>query len=161
VSRSMARRFAPLAALLAALVVGGCAYGTAARLTPAQESARVAFIKAHGDYRDRDLARLCPGLYPRDFLTNKGDWPAGEARSGDRSSRAIATARTRAAAQIRAAGCDVFPSASSRPPRERDAPPPLRRAAPRLRRERPARPDRRRLLRDREGAAHARDRRVR
>jgi hypothetical protein len=104
----MARRFAPLA-LIAALVVGGCAYGTAARLTPAQESARVAFIKDHGSYRDRDLARLCPGLYPRDFLTNKGDWPAGEARSGDMSTRAIDAARTRDAAAVKAAGCDVYP----------------------------------------------------
>jgi hypothetical protein len=108
----MARRFAPLAALLAALLVGGCAYGTPASLTPEQETARVAFIKAHDDYSDRDLARLCPGLYPRDFLTNEGDWPAGKARSGDLSARAIATARTREAAQIRAAGCDVFASKS-------------------------------------------------
>lgn len=105
----MARRFAPLAALLVALVVGGCAYGTAARLTPQQESARIAFIKAHGDYSDRDLARLCPGLYPRDFLTNHDDWPAGEARSDDMSARAIAAARARQAADIRAAGCDVYP----------------------------------------------------
>ena len=105
----MARRFAPLAALLAALVVGGCAYGTEARLTPEQETARVAFIEDHGDYSDRDLARLCPSLYPRDFLTNEDDWPAGEARSGDLSARAIDTARTREAAAVRAAGCDVYP----------------------------------------------------
>lgn len=105
----MARRLAPLAALLAALVVGGCAYGTPARLTPQQESARVAFIKAHDGYNDRDLARLCPGLYPRDFLTNHGDWPAGEARSDDLPARAIAAARAREAAQISAAGCDVYP----------------------------------------------------
>jgi len=106
----MARRFVPLAALLAALAVGGCAYGTAASLTPAQERARVAFIEAHDDYNDRDLARLCPGLYPRDFLTNHDDWPAGEARSDDRSTRAIAAARASEAAAIRAAGCDVYPS---------------------------------------------------
>lgn len=105
----MARRFASLAALIAALVVGGCAYGTEARLTPAQEKARVAFIEDHGDYSDRDLARLCPGLYPRDFLTNKDDWPAGEARSGDLSAREIDAARTRDAAAVRAAGCDVYP----------------------------------------------------
>ena len=105
----MARRFALLVALIAAVVVGGCAYGTEARLTPAQERARVAFIEDHGDYSDRDLARLCPGLYPRDFLTNKGDWPAGEARSGDLSTRAIAEARTSEAAAVKAAGCDVYP----------------------------------------------------
>jgi hypothetical protein len=108
----MARRFASLAALLAALLVGGCAYGESARLTQEQETARVAFIKAHDGYSDRDLARLCPGLYPRDFLTNESDWPAGEARSGDLSARQIATARTRQAAQIRAAACDVYPSKS-------------------------------------------------
>ena len=108
----MARRLAPLAALLTALVVGGCAYGTAARLTPAQQQARIAFIKAHDGYNDRDLARLCPGLYPRDFLTNKKDWPAGEARSGDMTARQIDAARTRQAAQLSAAACDVFPSGS-------------------------------------------------
>jgi len=105
----MTRRLAPLAAVIAALAIGGCAYGTPARLTPAQEQARTTFIKAHGDYSDRDLARLCPGLYPRDFLTNKKAWPAGEARSGDRSLREIAAARTRQAAQLSAAGCDVYP----------------------------------------------------
>jgi len=105
----MARRFAPLAALLAALAIGGCAYGTPARLTPAQDRARVKLIEDHGDYSDRDLARLCPALYPRDFLTNKKDWPAGEARSGDLSARRIAAARTSEAAALSAAGCDVYP----------------------------------------------------
>lgn len=105
----MPRRAALILVSLALLALGGCAYGTAARLTPAQEQARTAFIAAHDDYSDRDLARLCPGLYPRDFLTNHDDWPAGEARSGDRSTRAIAAARTRQATQISAAGCDVFP----------------------------------------------------
>lgn len=105
----MARRFAPFVALVAALVAGGCAYGTEARLTPAQERARIAFIEDHSNYSDRDLARLCPGLYPRDFLTNKDDWPSGEARSGDLSTRAIAAARSREAAAVSAAGCDVYP----------------------------------------------------
>jgi hypothetical protein len=106
----MARRFAPLLALIAALAIGGCSYGTAARLTPSQERARVGFIKAHDAYNDRDLARLCPGLYPRDFLTNHDDWPAGEARSDDMSRRAIDAARARQAADLRAAACDVLPS---------------------------------------------------
>jgi hypothetical protein len=104
----MVRRFALLAALIAALVVGGCAYGTKARLTPAQERARIQFIEDHGHFSDRDLARLCPGLYPRDFLTNKSAWPAGEARSGDMSTRAIDAARRRDAAAVKAAGCDVY-----------------------------------------------------
>ena len=105
----MARRAASILASLALLALGGCAYGTAARLTPAQERARIAFTEDHGELSDRDLARLCPGLYPRDFLTNADEWPAGEARSGDLSARAIAAARTREAADLRAAGCDVFP----------------------------------------------------
>jgi cytochrome c556 len=100
----MARRFAPLLALLAVLLAG-CAYGTAARLTPAQEQARIAFIKAHKDFSDRDMAKLCPGLYPADFLTNHSKWPAGKASSGDKLTRI--TAQDRAAAQ--AAGCDVRP----------------------------------------------------
>lgn len=105
----MARRFAPLVALVAAVTVGGCSYGTAARLTAAQERARVAFIEEHGDLSDRDLARLCPGLYPRDFLTDRDEWPMGEARSGDLTLRQIDAARTREAAELRAAGCEVFP----------------------------------------------------
>jgi hypothetical protein len=105
----MARRVALILASLALLALGGCAYGTAARLTPAQERARVAFIEDHGGFSDRDLARLCPGLYPRDFLTNEDDWPAGESRSGDLTARQLDAARAREAADLRAAGCDVFP----------------------------------------------------
>jgi hypothetical protein len=105
----MASRFAPLAALLAALAIGGCASGTEARLTPEQARARVAFIEAHEDYSDRDLARLCPGLYPRDFLADEDEWPAGEARRGDLSRRQIEAARARQAADIKAAACDVYP----------------------------------------------------
>ncbi len=108
----MTRRFAPLAALFAALVLGGCAYGTAADITPAQDKARIALIEAHDDYSDRDLARLCPGLYPRDFLTDHDQWPAGKASSSDLSARRIAAARDREAAQIDAAACDVFPRPS-------------------------------------------------
>ncbi|HMJ01662.1 MAG TPA: hypothetical protein VK506_01900 [Conexibacter sp.] len=101
----MARRFAPLLAFLAALAVGGCEYGTAADLSAAQERARVAFIEAHDDLSDRDLARLCPGLYPRDFLTDHDEWPAGELRDGESDARF--TAEDRAAAE--AASCDVRP----------------------------------------------------
>lgn len=101
----MARRLAPLVALIAALVVGGCAYGTAARLTPAQERARIAFIAGHGHFNDRDLAQLCPGMYPSDFLTNHGKWPAGKAKSGDTPARVTAQDR----AEAKAAGCDVRP----------------------------------------------------
>jgi hypothetical protein len=105
----MVRRIAVLLALGAAFVVAGCAYGTPATLTADQEHARTAFIEDHGDFSDRDLARLCPGMYPRDFLTNDDDWPAGKSRSGDMTARQIDAARTKDAAAVRAAGCDVFP----------------------------------------------------
>ena len=101
----MVRRFAPLAALLLALAVGGCEYGTAADLTTAQERARIAFIESHGDLSDRDLARLCPGLYPSDFLTDPDEWPAGELRDDERDVRFSAEDR----AEAQAAGCDVRP----------------------------------------------------
>ncbi len=101
----MARRFAALVALLAALAVGGCAYGTAADLTAEQERARIAFIESHGDLSDRDLARLCPGLYPRDFLTDPDEWPAGELRDGERDARFTDEDR----AEASAAACDVRP----------------------------------------------------
>jgi hypothetical protein len=105
----MARRLVPIAAVLAALALGGCAYGTAARITPAQDQARIRLIEAHGHYSDRDLARLCPGLYPADFLTNTSKWTAGKKSSDDLSASAIARARTREAAALRAAACDVRP----------------------------------------------------
>jgi hypothetical protein len=105
----MSRRLALTLAALALTALAGCSYGTAATLTPAQEQARVHFIEAHDDFNDRELAQLCPGLYPRDFLTNSDDWPEGKHRSGDRTARQIAAARTRDAAQIRAAACDVRP----------------------------------------------------
>jgi hypothetical protein len=100
----MARRLTPLA-VLAALAIGGCSYGTAADLTAAQQDARIQFIEERGDLSDRDLARLCPGLYPSDFLTDPDEWPGGERRDDDRD--ATFTARDRAAAA--AAGCDVRP----------------------------------------------------
>lgn len=101
----MLRRFASLAALLAALTVAGCEYGTAATLSAEQERARIQFIEGHGDLSDRDFARLCPGLYPRDFLTDPDAWPAGERRDGDRDARFTAEDRAQAAA----AGCEVRP----------------------------------------------------
>jgi len=101
----MVRRSASLVALLAVLALGGCAYGTAARLAPAQERARIAFVKSHRDFSDRDLAKLCPGLYPADFLANAKKWPAGKATRGEKPKRV--TAQDRAEAQ--AAGCDVRP----------------------------------------------------
>lgn len=101
----MTRRLASLAAVLVVLALGGCAYGTAARLTPAQQHARIAFIQSHKGFSDRDLAKLCPGLYPTDFLTNSSKWPAGKATKGEKPARV--TAQDRAEAQ--AAGCDVRP----------------------------------------------------
>ena len=38
--------------------------------TPSPEQAeRAAFLEKYDALNDRDLARLCPSLYPRDFLT--------------------------------------------------------------------------------------------
>ena len=101
----MARRLALILVSLALLAVAGCSYGTEARLTPAQDRARIQFIQDHGDFSDRDLAKLCPGMYPRDFLSDHDEWPAGEARKGD--DPATVTAQDRV--EARAAGCDVRP----------------------------------------------------
>jgi len=96
----MARRALPFL-LLATLVVGGCGYGTAADLTPDQKQARIDFVEQVGEFDDHELARLCPGLYPRDFLTNEDDYPREDKDHRDPT----VTPALRAAA--RAAGCDV------------------------------------------------------
>lgn len=96
----MARRALPLA-LLATLAVAGCSYGEKANITPDQEQARVQLLKDASHFSDRELARLCPGLYPSDFLTNTGKY--GKERR-DRKTPPV-TAQLRA--QIAAAGCDV------------------------------------------------------
>lgn len=96
----MARRLLPLA-LLSALAVAGCSAGEAADLTPEQRDARIQFVKDHPDFDDHELARLCPGLYPRDFLTNEDDYPDEDREHRDPP----VTAQDRA--QARAAGCDV------------------------------------------------------
>lgn len=44
-------------------------------MTPAQRSARVTLIRAHQSLSDRNLARLCPALYPSDYLTNTKKYP--------------------------------------------------------------------------------------
>jgi hypothetical protein len=98
------RRALPLAAA-AALAVGGCDYGTAATLTPEQERARVALLDDHAEWSDHELARLCPGLYPRDFLTNEDDYPVPRDEEDRRPPRITAEDR----AQARAAACDVRP----------------------------------------------------
>jgi hypothetical protein len=100
----MARRALPLAAL-AALLLAGCGSEPSAQLTPTQEQARIAFVERHADFTDHQLARLCPGLYPRDFLTNEDKYP--KAKRDANSSPPKATAADRA--QAKAAGCDVRP----------------------------------------------------
>lgn len=102
----MARRLLPLAVLAAALLLlGGCTYGTSAKLTSDQEQARVQFIKDRADFTDRELARLCPGLYPRDFLTDEDKYPKPRTDKDRTPPKVTATDREQAAA----AGCDVFP----------------------------------------------------
>lgn len=96
----MVRRALPLA-LLAALAIGGCSYGTKADLTPEQRQARAEFVRAHADFDDHELARLCPGLYPRDFLTNEDDYPKEDE---DHKNPPVTQADRD---QARAAACDV------------------------------------------------------
>lgn len=102
----MARRFVPALVVLLALAAAGCDYGTPAELTAQQSRARIDFIKAHDDLTDRQLARLCPGLYPRDFLRDTDKWPAARRRDDERDRRFTAAELVAA----RAAGCDVFPA---------------------------------------------------
>jgi len=99
-----ARLALPLAAV-AALAVAGCDHGTAAELTPAQERARVELLEDHAEWSDHELARLCPGLYPRDFLTDEDEFPRPRGEEDRRPPRI--TARDRAQAED--AACDVRP----------------------------------------------------
>lgn len=101
----MARRLVPALALLVTLVASGCDYGTSASLTDEQRRARLEFIDENRDLTDRQLARLCPGLYPRDFLDDTEKWPAAKLRDGDRDRRFSADEL----AAARAAGCDIRP----------------------------------------------------
>ena len=98
------RRALPLV-VVAALALGGCDYGTAAKLTDEQKQARTAFLEDHGDWSDRELAKLCPGLYPKDFLTNEDEYPKPSGEDDRRHPRATAADRE----QAEAAGCDVRP----------------------------------------------------
>jgi hypothetical protein len=100
------RRALPLAALVAALALAGCGdTGTKAKLTGAQEQARVAFIEAHGNYSDRELAHLCPGLYPKHFLTNTDKYPLPRGEKNRTPPKITA----HDLAEARAAACDVRP----------------------------------------------------
>jgi hypothetical protein len=100
------RQALPLAAALATLALAGCGSGDpAVTLTPDQRQAREVLLEQHADWSDRELARLCPGLYPRDFLTNEDDYPEPPGED-DRTPKRI-TERDRA--QAGAAGCDVRP----------------------------------------------------
>jgi hypothetical protein len=98
-------RRAFLLALPLAVAIGGCGHGTSAELTAQQERARVAFLKDHGDFDDHELAQLCPGLYPRDFLTDPDAYPEGKRTKGRTPPKVTAADR----AQAKAAGCDVRP----------------------------------------------------
>jgi hypothetical protein len=96
----MVRRALPFL-LLATVAIGGCGYGTAAELTDEQTQARVELIRGAGEFDDHELARFCPGLYPRDFLTNEDDYPRED--EDHRDPRQTAELR----ALVAQAGCDV------------------------------------------------------
>ena len=83
----------------------GCNYGTPATITPQQQQARVAFIADHADFSDRELAQLCPALYPATFLTNGDKYPDGKPDKGRKAPTVTAEDR----ADAKAAGCDVRP----------------------------------------------------
>jgi hypothetical protein len=97
------RRAAVATALAATALIAGCGYGTPAKLTPAQEQARIRLIEANEGLTDRQLARLCPGLYPRDFLTNTDKYPLTSRDKAKKQPKITAADR----AQAKAAGCDV------------------------------------------------------
>lgn len=50
--------------LCAAIALGGCAGGT----PNAQQAARKRFLGEHKALHDDELARLCPSLYPTDYV---------------------------------------------------------------------------------------------
>lgn len=66
----MVRRALPFL-LLATVAIGGCGYGTRADVSEEQVQARKELIRAAGGFDNHEFARLCPGLFPRDFLTNE------------------------------------------------------------------------------------------
>jgi hypothetical protein len=96
----MSRRLLPLA-LLATIAIGGCSYGTKAEVTPEQRQARVQLLRVTGDFDDHELARLCRGLYPDDFLTNEDDYPK---ESKDHRDPRVTQQELQL---VREAGCDV------------------------------------------------------
>ncbi|HEY2636577.1 MAG TPA: hypothetical protein VGI54_04245, partial [Solirubrobacteraceae bacterium] len=61
------RRTLALLLVSLGLLVAGCG-GT----PTAEQTSREAFLTKAKNLSDQELARLCPALYPRDFLTNKG-----------------------------------------------------------------------------------------
>jgi hypothetical protein len=101
--RSVRPRLALAAILLATAAFAGCGYGTPAKLTPAQEKARIRLIEANKNLTDRQLARLCPGLYPRNFLTDTDKYPLTKRDKEKKQPKITAADR----AQAKAAGCDV------------------------------------------------------
>jgi hypothetical protein len=103
VRRALPSKALATAALAAAAAFGGCAYGTPAQITAAQQRARVTFVKDHGDFSDRQLAQLCPGLYPARFLKDTKKYPL--AKKGKSEKAVTVTAADRA--QAVAAGCNV------------------------------------------------------
>jgi hypothetical protein len=105
-STNISRRGVIAATLAPAAIAGGCGSGTPVKLTSAQEQARIRLIESHTSLTDRQLAKICPGLYPRDFLTNTKKYPL-TSKDKDKKQPQI-TAADRAQAQ--AAGCDLRPA---------------------------------------------------
>ncbi len=88
----MRRALVPLLVALAA-AAGGCG-GT----PPPQAKSTVKFISDHADLPDAKLARLCPSLYPSDFLRRRKHY-----RYDEKDLKYSPSPKEKAAAQ--AAGC--------------------------------------------------------
>jgi hypothetical protein len=94
----VSRRPAAVLVVLAAALAGCGA-------TPSpQQTRRAAFLEKYDRLNDRDLARLCPSLYPRDFLTSPKRYDKyGYTKPDKNAKRFRPTATERADAG--AAGC--------------------------------------------------------
>src|SRR5215211_1110133 len=67
-------------------------------VSPELRAKRISFLKDYGGFSDQQLARLCPALYPKDFLANPKKYGL---KKGDKTRGFSAKDRQRAAT----AGC--------------------------------------------------------
>jgi hypothetical protein len=93
-----------IAVALAALVLVAGAPGCGGEDLGEPERNRLAeFIREHEELRDEELARLCPALYPRDFLEDPDRYDY------ERDEEARRDFAPELREQARRAGCDAPP----------------------------------------------------